>query len=175
MTKLGKSAAALAVLALTLSQAAQAKKANECIKEAEIVDLLRYSMPSVIDGVAQKCREHLSPTGFLATTSDVMITKYSADRDLAWPGARKAFSKLNDGKDSRDIVDTLTDNALKPLVSDAISELMVNEVKPEQCDEAERLLQAANNIAPADLSVLLGTLLAIAAGPKDKGMPICQL
>jgi len=176
MTRLGKSAAALAVLTLTLSQAAEAKKkAGECITEGEVVDLLRYSMPSVIEGVAQKCRERLSPTGFIATSADAMIARYSEGRDQAWPGARTAFAKLSDSKDSREIVDALNDNALQPLVSEAISELMVDEVKPESCSEAEHLLQATNNIAPENFASLLGALFLLVSGPKDKDLPICEI
>lgn len=176
MTKLGKSAVVLAVLALTLSQTAEAKKkAGECVTEAEVVDLLRYSMPSVIEGVAQKCRERLSPTGFLATSGDAMIARYSEGRDKSWPSARSAFAKLSDSKDSREIVDALNDNALQPLVSEAISGLMVDEVKPEACGEAEHLLQATNEIEPDNLATFLGALLLLVSGPKDKDMPICEI
>lgn len=168
------STAILALAALSLSQVAEAKSAKTCITEPEVVGMLAFSMPSLLEGVATKCREHLSDNGFIATSSDAMIARYSAGQDEAWPMARAAFLKFGDGEESREIIEFLSDDALKPLVYETIGNVALTKLKPNQCADAERLIAAAANIAPQDLANLFGAILVIAAGPNDKKMPICE-
>ena len=168
-------AAAAATVILLHPVAASAQQA--CVTEEEVSAIAIYSMPSLVEGVRVRCDGQLSPNGFLNRPNSSFKTRYASLQTKAWPRAKSGLLKVLAAKSSAtrgpqglDMIGSLPDNAVRPLV-DA---LIVQEVSPKidtgQCSRIERIIELASPIDPEIAGNVLGAVVGL-INPKE--LPVC--
>ncbi len=171
-TGLAAAAAAAIVLHPVAASAQQA-----CVTEEEVSAIAIYSMPNLIEAVRVRCDGHLSPGGFLNRPNSSLKSRYATLQTKAWPRAKSGLLKVlatkssaAQGSQGLDMIGSLPDNAVRPLV-DA---LIVQEVSPKidtgQCGRIERVIELASPIDPEIAGNVLGAVVGL-VNPKE--LPVC--
>lgn len=167
-------------LAMAQAQVAQAANAApDCLSEVEMNALVGYALPSVIDGAMKACSPHLSPNGYFATRGSEFLGRYASRKDANWPLAKAAFLKLGSSKDAKlvDTVKDLPDAAVQPFVEAMVSEMVGDQIKPDQCTAIERGVRILSPLPPENTAELITFVVILADKPKAgkaTSLPICQ-
>ncbi len=168
--------AAAAMLSLVASSS-PALAAPVCIARAELQPLVRYALPSVIEGGRQRCQATLPRDAFLRTDAIAMVQRYRNDSLAVWPAAKAAFLRISAaGKDADMLIAAMPDAAMQSTVDTLVQGLVVAQLPSNRCDEIDRL---ARDVAPlparntADLITLFIELYARGKGGKLGPFTIC--
>lgn len=170
-------APALALAALTTSQAATAQQA--CVAPADLSDAVVYAMPLAFDAARNACANRLSRDGFMATRGDDYIAPFRAGQDKAWSGAFR-FLKIFMAKDSAGqsasgadmgaIIGSMPEEALRPFVDALVGQMIAAEIKGDSCTQIERGLELLSPLPRENM----GGLVAFIAELTDmKDPPVC--
>ncbi len=173
-------AAALVLVALPAQASAQAAaKAAPCLSEADIRALATFAMPSAIDGLIKNCTAHVGTASFMSRDGAALVAGYAANKDAAWPLARKAFFRLggDKDKDTAEMMAKLPDSALQPFVEGMIGGMVGAKLKPQQCRLADKMMRLLAPLPPENTVELLGTVVELATAdekPKPGGFSVCK-
>ncbi|MBX9662673.1 hypothetical protein [Novosphingobium sp.] len=171
--------------ALTSLGAAELAAAQEpaCLSEREVTSLVTYALPVVMDSTMKTCRPQLSPQGYFATQGSSLVQRYAARKSAAWPEARAALVKLGGNDDKlKDIVSSLSDEALQPFAEGMVAAVVTRGIKPGQCKAIERATRLLSPLPPENTAELVTFVLVMADKPKVRGavgaskksdLPIC--
>lgn len=160
--------------------------AQDCLAEDEVSAMAIYAMPGVVQGVKQRCATRLATGGFLARGGAALSARYARLQTGAWPKAKTGLLKIAANKaaaprangrtgatgnlDSLQMIASLPDSAVRPLVDALIVQEVTPEIDVNQCGKIELLMQALNKVEPE----IAGTLLGLIAGlVKLDQAPIC--
>ena len=156
-----KFAAVAAIAALTLPVAAQAKGD---MSPAAMQAAVRYSLPHLLAGVRTTCGPKLSPSGYLATQGDALLSRFSQGSDEAWPAAKVALMELGakDEKGMGQMLGQMPDSALKPFVDATIAAMVASKLKAENCADVERGLELLAPLPPENIAGLVGFVIEMA-------------
>ena len=171
--------------ALTSMGVADVAAAQEpaCLSEREVTSLVTYALPVVMDSTMKTCRPQLSPQGYFAMQGPGLVQRYAARKGAAWPDAKAALIKLG-GSDAKmkDVVASLTDEALQPFAEGIVSAMVTKGIKPGQCRAIERGVRLLSPLPPENTAELVTFVLVLADKPKVRGavgaskksdLPIC--
>jgi len=183
MALIRKVMAAAAVGALWLAEVSAAAQAPACLSEREVTSLVTYALPVVINGAMKTCRPALAPDGWFATQGPSLVQRYAARKGAAWPEAKAALIKLG-GNDARmkDMVASLSDEALQPFAEGMVAALVTKGIKPGQCKAIERATRLLSPLPPENTAEIVTFILVLADKPKVRGavgapqksdLPIC--
>lgn len=168
--------AALATLGTAEVAAAQDPA---CLSEREVTSLVTYSLPVVMNATMKACSPQLSPQGWFATQGPGLVQRYAARKSAAWPAAKAALIKLG-GNDNRmkDVVASLSDEALQPFAEGIVSAMVTKGIKPGQCKAIERGVRLLAPLPPENTAELVTFILVLADKPKSgssrkSDLPIC--
>lgn len=168
------SASLIAMIALSLATGAQAQRASSCITETEVASLIVYAVPSAVAGITTACTPHLSGTGFLATQGQAFAARYGALQAARWGEAKAGFMKFGmsgkAGGDRMDVLATLPDGAMRPMVDGLITAQIAESVAPSDCAKVERGIELLSGIDPAQAGALVAFTMALT---KPKNPQIC--
>lgn len=173
-------AAAVALVALPAQAGAQAAaKATPCLTEPEVRALATFAMPSALDGLIRNCTTHVGDAGFMTRNGAALVAGYAANKNAAWPMARKAFFRLGGDKDkeSVEMIAKLPDEALQPFVEGMIGGMVGAKLKPEQCRVADKMMRLLAPLPPENMVELLGTVVELATAGKKAapgGFSVCK-
>jgi len=161
--------AVAALAALAISETAAAQNAD-CLSEREVTSLVSYALPVVMDSAIRTCRPQLSPQSYFATQGSTLVQRYAARKGTAWPEAKAALLKIG-GKDDKmkDMVASLSDEALQPFADGLVSQLIAKGIKPDQCKSIERATRLISPLPPENTAELLTFIIVLAEKPKVRG------
>lgn len=164
-------AAAMAITALPgMAMAAQAAPEPPCLSAGEFTSLASYALPSVISGTTARCSTALPADAWLRRNGTQLAARYAASKTDSWPGAKAAFLKLGAGstnKEAGDLMASLPDQTLQPLV-DGMIEGMINQKLPaERCGTIDRLVRLLAPLPPENTAELIA--LAVGLGSRTGG------
>lgn len=174
---LGAGVAALGTADLAAAQG------QTCLSEREVTSLVTYALPVVMQSTMKACSPQLSPSGYFATQGPGLVQRYAARKTAAWPEARAALIKLggNDAK-LKDLVSTLSDEALQPFAEGMVSALVTRGIKPGQCKAIERATRLLSPLPPENTAEIVTFVLVLSDKPKVRSamgaagksdLPIC--
>lgn len=128
-----------------------------------IAAAVRYSLPLALSGVNAACASSLSRDGFLATNGSTLVTRYSKGADAYWPQARTLFLKLASEKGGADFafLTELPDEALKPLASALIPEMIGEEMDAETCKRVELVMEQLAPLPVGNIAQLTSLIMQI--------------
>lgn len=155
--------------------AASAQQA--CVTEAEVSAVAIYSVPSLIQAMRLKCGGVLSPSGYLARRGDALAGRYAALQARVWPRAKSGMLKVlggqtraGQGRELMSTVNTLPDEAVRPLVDAWIVQETSARIPAGNCRRIEWVIEA---MAPIDPEIAGGVLGAIVGLVDPDEMPVC--
>ncbi len=153
-----------AIAAAALPSAVQAADAN-CLTARELSAVSTYAMPSVISGAAEGCASALSADSYLRHDGNQLASRYAEHRNAAWPGAKAALLKIAaTGDASRaDMVRSLPDESLRPLVDGLISQQIGQKIPAARCGTISRALQLLAPLPADNTSELVALILGLTA------------
>lgn len=168
--------AAMTAAALAMQPAVATAQARPCITEDEISAIAIYSVPSVVQSVRLRCDGELSASGFVARRGDAFAGRYAALQNAVWPkakaGAFKAFSGTGtQGGQSLDMVASLPDDAVRPLVDALIVQEVSARIEPANCRRIEMAMEGFALLDPEVAGTMLGVVVGI-IGPENP--PVCR-
>lgn len=162
--------------------------AQDCLAEDEISAMAVYAMPGVVQGVKQRCAARLEAGGFIARGGDALSARYARLQTGVWPRAKSGLLKIVASKaagarggalgevgpagnlDRLQMIASLPDSAVRPLVDALIVQEVTPEIDVKHCGKIELLMQALNKVEPE----VAGTLLGLIAGLVKLDQPaIC--
>lgn len=165
--KLKAAGALCAVLCLAQPQIAMAQ---DCVRQADVVDATIYSMPILYDAYTSKCAGEFSETGFIASRGQSFIAPYAAQQDQRWAGAARLLGQFassgSGGGAGADIFTALPEEAMRPFVDGIIALKIGEEIKLKDCGKIERTAELLSPLPPENVGGFLALLIDF-AGVKD--------
>lgn len=156
---------ALAALMVTLPGLAHAAE-PPCLTAAEFTSLASYGLPSVIKGATERCAATLPAGAWLKQNGAQLSSRYAEAKPRAWPGAKAAFLKLGGTGDKQavDMIKTLPDTTLQPMVDGLIEGMIGQQLPTDRCATVDRVVRLLSPL-PAENTA---ELIALAAGLGTK-------
>ena len=180
MSTRGLAAAAAGALAL---QPITAEAQQACVTEAEVGAIAIYSVPSLVQAVRLRCGSELSANGYIARRSANLSGRYAALQPQVWPRAKSGMLKIlgsgaalgseagaAQGRQLLDSVDSLPDEAVRPLVDAWLMQEASARIPLQNCQRIEWVVEA---VAPIDPEVAGGLIGAIVGLVDPTKMPVC--
>jgi uncharacterized protein YgbK (DUF1537 family) len=148
-----------------------------CVTETEVSAVAIYSVPSIIQAVRNKCGRQLTSSGYLARNGDSLSRRYAALQGGVWPRAKSGLLKVlarqtagAQGRQTTQMLSTLPDDAVRPLVDALIVQEVQAKVQASNCTRIEWVIEAIAPIDPDIAGKLIGTVVGL-VDPEQ--MPIC--
>ncbi len=161
---------ALAALATAALPGAVQAADTACLTAREFAAVSAYVMPSVISGVAEGCAGALPADSYLRRDGNQLASRYAEHQNAAWPGAKSALLKIAaSGEASRaDMVRSLPDASLRPLVDTLISQQIGQKVPAARCSTISRALQLLAPLPADNAAELVSLILGLAANTSAR-------
>lgn len=159
--------AALATAALPgIAQAADAS----CLTAGELASVSTYAMPSVINGAAQGCASALPAEAYLRRDGGQLANRYAERRNAAWPGAKAVLLRIAANGDAgrADMVRTLPDASLRPLIDGLISQQIEQKIPAARCFSISRALQLLAPLPADNTAELIALALGLTANTSTR-------
>lgn len=137
--------------------------APPCLTPAEFTALSSYSLPSIITGASERCAAALPADAWLRRNGGQLASRYAESKPASWPRAKAAFLKLGGGManaEASELLKSLPDSALQPMVDALISGMVSQRLPTERCSSVDRLVRLLSPLPPESTAELIG----IAAG-----------
>ena len=159
-------APALLVAALPAQAIAQAPR---CIPQDQAAALVTFALPSLIEGVAERCRPGLPPTAYLVANASALADRYRPEADAAWPTARAAIARLFTQFLGQKMPAEMNSDLVRTLASPLLGNLLAKQVSTDDCPVVD---SAVANAAPLSGRAIgkLAILAVTIADRKDKGI-----
>ncbi|AGH47956.1 hypothetical protein G432_01140 [Sphingomonas sp. MM-1] len=155
----------LSLLATLASPAAAATMAKQndpasCITRPQLEALMTYALPSVLEGMGNRCSGTLAPNAFLRQSGPALAERYRAESERHWPVARTAMTSLM-GQDMAGLGDTTEKAMVTSIVGVAIAET----IKPKDCGDVNEAVELLSPLPAENLGRLTAMLMIL--GSKD--------
>lgn len=150
------------VIAVATLFASPAVQAAQCLTRTEANGVIAFALPSVITSLEGRCRAVLPKTSALSTLGLDMAAKMKPESDRAWPAAKAAIGKMS----KAELPAFLGDSVIRSILEAAITEGMVEEVKPDACPMVDRFINVLSPLPAENLTGLMTLLVEIAMKPE---------
>jgi hypothetical protein len=156
---------ALALASLTI--AAPAQTARQCLTAEEAGGLVTYALPSTIKGLSKQCAKTLPATAALIQGGPILAARYQSDADRAWPLARQAFDKLAGAKMS----EIMSEDGARALLTGVLESAVTQQVKERDCDTVDRLVNALQPLPARNMADLVIILMEVGSRSDTRESP----
>jgi hypothetical protein len=136
-----------------------------CLTLAEFTSLAGYTLPSIINGTAQRCATTLAPSAFLRTNGKDLAARYAGEMAKHWPSSKAAFLKLRSttNADANKLFRDMSDTSLQGIL-DAMMEGMVSQQIPlGRCAVIDRLVGLLSPLPPQNTAELIAVAVGLGA------------
>lgn len=157
-------ALAAAVLVLTPGIASAAEP--PCLTPAEFTSLAGYTLPSIINGTAQRCATTLAPSAYLRTSGRDLASRYAGQKAKHWSGAKAAFLKLSasTNADANKLFRDMPDSSLQGILDATMEGMVSGQIPLNRCSTIDRLIGLLAPLPPENTAELIA--LAVGLGAK---------
>lgn len=154
-SSVARTVSATALLAVLASSSAHAMQAATCLAPADAQLVAVAALPDALASARRACLPHLPATSALSKSSTRIAQVYQPAADRAWPTAGRAFLAVVELP-----LPPGTDPVLvRPLLSAAISAMIEQEIKPNDCSAVDEFYSALEPLPPENLGKLLVALM----------------
>jgi hypothetical protein len=156
----------LAAAALPMQAIAQAPR---CIPQEQAAALVTFALPTLVTGLADRCRAELPVSSYLVANAGALADRYRPDADAAWPTARSAIGGLFSQFLGQPMPPEMNSDLIRQLAEPLLGKFLAKQISTEDCAAADI---AVTNIAPLSGRAVgrLVTLGVTMADKKDKGL-----
>lgn len=160
--------------ATTAASAADAAK--PCLRGPEVESLAAVALPDLIRGAGVACATTLPVDALVRQPSSLLVGRYQAAADAAWPAARAALGKVA----PPEVSSLLHSDLLRPMLTGLITAALIGKVKPSDCWSIDRAANLLAPLPPQNTASLVGMVLQLVAEEKAKKQeptpfPVCPL
>ncbi|ABC63351.1 hypothetical protein [Erythrobacter litoralis] len=170
LTKLAKTAVALAALA-----GSQAAQAQACIDQQDLSDAVVYFVPVLSESFQKRCASQLAPNGFMATQGDTMIAQFEPLQADKFPAAMRVLDSFTgDNEEAASflaLTSELPPESIRPLVDGIIANEFAKDLKLTDCTKIERGLSLIAPLPPENVGGLVSFLMDVADVKKPTVCP----
>jgi hypothetical protein len=158
---------AAALIAVT-SRPASAQLGTSCVTQAEAETVIIFALPAIIKTVARQCAPHLPGTAALTQSAMLIAARYQPQSDQAWDEAAIAIDKMMGLPLAKAMGAEKANVFIAPLLTREVAKA----VKAENCDSANRFINALQPLPARNVAALLMVLTQAAAERKPASLPI---
>ncbi|GGB68716.1 hypothetical protein [Blastomonas aquatica] len=163
-TLVTRSAALLAMTGALAGNTVAAQTAA-CLTSTDAQSVAVAALPDALASARRACLPHLPASSALARSGTRIAQVYQPAADRAWPSAGRAFMAavelpLPPGTDPQ---------LIRPLMTAAISSLVEQEVKPQDCRAVDDFYSALEPLPPENMGKLLIALMKLDESSKKPG------
>ncbi|HTG38388.1 hypothetical protein [Sphingomonas sp.] len=168
--------AALTLMALPASVAAQTRSAATCLTEREGESVLLYLAPDLLAQTNRICAPILPANAYLRRSGATLGQRYAGVSAEAWPAARTAIAKIA----GPDVAPLLDSAFAAPAVASLVAPLVAAEITASDCPRLDRILSLMAPLPPRNVAGLAVAFLQL-AGDRDRkagrrpALPICEV
>lgn len=148
---------------------AQAPAPPGCMTRSEAADLILFTLPGFVDGLAEKCAATLPPAAFLRSRAAAFTARLRTEGGDRWAGAKAAFDKIG----GEPLPSDMSDASLRPFLAEAMAKGMLEDVKTSDCATADELLAALAPLPAANLGTVVAMVMQMAKPDENDGFRIC--
>lgn len=159
---------ALILAAIAFPTAASAQSAR-CLPQDQAAALVTFALPSLVQGLAQRCGPTLPRGAYLPTNADMLADRYRVDAAAAWPIARAAIAGLFTQFLGQDMPKDMDGDLVRTLAEPLIGNLLAKQIHTDDCPAADAAV-AASALLPGRNIGRLAVVAATLADRKDKGI-----
>ena len=159
----------IAAIALILTPFAAQAAEPPCLTSSEFTALSSYALPSIITGTTERCATTLPSDAWLRRNGSQLAARYAVGKPAAWPSAKAAFFKIGGATanaDATNLLKSLPDSSLQPMVDALISGMIGQQLPPDRCGPINRLVQLLAPLPPENTAELIA--LAAGLGAKSR-------
>ncbi len=143
----GLAIALSAIIATPIAQAEQASR--NCVTMAEAESLFLFVAPEMLQRAGQLCANNLPANAMLRRLPAPFLAKYHAESRGAWPTAKRAIAKIQPEATSM-----LDSDFAAPLVGTMMTELLVKEIRAQDCPTINRAVTLMEPLPARNLAGL---------------------
>ena len=166
---------ALAAIALPAASIAQTPR---CVTQDQAASLVTFALPSLIEGVAQRCERAIGPSAYLTINATALARRYQPDADAAWPLARRTIAGFFEPLLGQPMPEDMNSDVLRILLEPIMGKLLAKAVNIGDCGMINAAITQAAPLPGHNLGEL-AAMAAMIADKKDKGLAgvlhICRL
>lgn len=151
--------AALALAALPAMAVAQAPA---CMPRQQASALVTFALPTLVERLADRCREVLPPNAYLEANAGALADRYRPDAAAAWPEARRAIAQIFTQFLGQPMPADMNSDLVRTLAEPALGGLLAKQVSKEDCFVADEAVADAAALAGRDLGRLAVLALTVA-------------
>ena len=159
-------ALALAAIVLPTASIAQAPR---CITQHQAASLVTFALPSLVEGVAQRCERVLGPRAYLRINAAALSRRYMPDAEAAWPLARRTIAGFFEPLLGQPMPDDMSSDVLRMLLEPMVGKLLAKAVNTGDCGTIDAAITQAAPLPGHNLGTL-AVMAAMIADKKDKGI-----
>jgi hypothetical protein len=163
-----RNVAIAAMLISLISQSAAAQLGSSCVTRREAETIITFALPSMVKTVARQCAPHISGVAALSQSGTLIAARYQPQSDQAWEAAAVAIDKMMGLPIAKGMGAERATIFLAPL----LSREMAKSIQPENCDAANRFIDALQPLPARNVAALLMVIAQSAAERKPEAMPI---
>jgi hypothetical protein len=173
--KSGSKAAVVALIAIGSATAADAQMqlpTGACLQRAEAEAVTVFVLPTLVEGVARKCRASLPATATLTNQVTTLSARYRADAAAAWPKARDAFARLADPS----IAELFGEDLTRTMIETSVTSLIIERVAVKDCGRIDQAVDALMPLPARNVGKLVTMAADLLADDGRKfPIPICEV
>lgn len=134
-----------------------------CLTPGEFSSLAAYALPSAISGTAKRCTATLAPSAFLRKNGSDLVSRYSAQKQANWPGAKAAFLKISsaESKDANALFAKLPDQSLMQMADLMVEGMVEQNVPTEKCAAIDSAIRLLAPLPPANTAELIAVTVGL--------------
>ncbi|MDE8653869.1 hypothetical protein [Novosphingobium album (ex Liu et al. 2023)] len=154
-------AAASLALVPGIAQAAE----PACLSPGEFSSLAAYALPSMINGTTKRCSATLKPDAFLRKSGGELATRYAAQKQGSWAGAKTALFKLGlaDNTAINSQIATLPDESLMQIFDLTLEGLVEQNIPVEKCATIDSVIRLLAPLPPTNTAELIALTVGLAS------------
>lgn len=157
---------ALAVVVLPTASIAQAPR---CITQDQAASLVTFALPTLVQGLAQRCSQVLPPNAYLVANAQALADRYQGDADAAWPVTRRTIGGFFETLLGQPMPPEMNGDLLRVLVEPMLGKLLARQISTSDCATVDMAVSAAAPLPGRNVGKL-AAMAAMIADKKDKGI-----
>lgn len=151
-------------LALTLAAlpAMAVAQTPACMPQQQAGALVTFALPTLVERLADRCREALPPTAYLEANAGALADRYRPDAAAAWPEARRAIAQIFTQFLGQPMPADMNSDLVRTLAEPALAGLLAKQVSRQDCVIADAAITNAAALSGRDLGRLAALALTVA-------------
>lgn len=156
----------LAAFALPTAVSAQTLR---CIEQDQAAALVTFALPSLVQGLAQRCGPELPRNSYLLANSSALADRYRPDAAAAWPTARAAIAGIFTQFLGQDMPPEMNGDLVRQLAEPLLGNLLAKRISTADCVAVDSAISAAAVLPGRNIGRLAVVAITL-ADKKDKGI-----